>query len=113
MIADHKNDSSKETKQDILENKLKKLQNKDEGKVSDNANCTEKFLPEVMKPFFRPVRNKIKLLDFQIAFCKRFIDACIILPSNFIKKTFFYKTYRYVPVCNSLHVCFLPFRPNI
>ena len=58
MISNHNNDSSKETKQDIVEYKPKELQNKDEGKVSDNANCTEKFLPEVVKPFFRPVYNK-------------------------------------------------------
>ena len=49
MISNHNNDSSKETKQDIVEYKPKELQNKDEGKVSDDANCTEKFLPEVVK----------------------------------------------------------------
>lgn len=58
MISDHKNDSSQETKQDIVENKPKKLQNKDEGKVSDDSNCTEKFLKEVMKPFFGPEETK-------------------------------------------------------
>ena len=60
MISNHNNDSSKETKQDIVESEPKELQNKDEGEVSDYANCTENFLPEVVKPFFRPVRNKMK-----------------------------------------------------
>ena len=64
MVSNHNNDSSEETKQDIVENKPQELQNKDEGEVSDDANCTEKFLPKVVKPFFGPVRNKIKLFNF-------------------------------------------------